>query len=70
MLAWPMHGSVSSIVIIDISVTTGPIDVILESLPVLTEVGDGGFFDILITAKLAVTSLILIDCEHLLVVGI
>ena len=65
-----MHGSVSSIVIIDISVTTRPVDVILESLPVLAEVGDGGFFDILITAKLAVTSLILIDCEHLLVVGI
>ena len=65
-----MHGSVSSVVIIDISVTTGPVDVIFEPLPVLTEVGDGGFFDILFTAKLAVTSLILIDCEHLLVVGI
>ena len=65
-----MHGSVSSIVIIDISVTTGPVDVILEPLPVLTEVGDGGFLDILITAKLAITSLILIYCEHLLMVGI
>jgi len=61
-----VQGSVTPVIVVDIGVSAGAIDVILETLPVLTEVGDGCLFGALFAAELAVASLILIHCEHVL----
>jgi len=69
LASWQVQGSVTPVIVVDIGVSAGAIDVILETLPVLTEVGDGCLFGALFAAELAVASLILIHCEHVCCVG-
>ena len=64
LCSWWIHGIVSSIIVIDVSVTTGAILMVSETLPVLGEICDCGLFWSLTGAKLAMASLVLIYCKH------
>jgi len=64
-----VHGSVTPIIIVNVSVTTTSINVILESLPVLTIVSNCSFLrgTSLMTKLANVGGLVLIHCKHIFV---